>query len=259
MNFLLQTARILGRKIIVLFILFLSFLACVDSDKGAFVPLKVFTNGNLIVTQISENSFVHTSYLQTKDFGNVPCNGLIIRSNNEAIVFDTPTNNNNSKELIVWIKNKLGCKIKAIVPTHFHEDCLGGLKAFHDDGIVSFASSKTVELAIKNDFEVPKNKFFNLVDMKFGTENVIVKYFGEGHTKDNVVAYFPKEKVLFGGCLIKEIGASKGYLGDANVDEWAGTVKDIKEHYNDVKIVVPGHGMYGNQLLLDYTIDLFKK
>jgi hypothetical protein len=40
----------------------------------------------------------------------------------------------------------------------------------------------------------------------------LTKFFGEGHTKDNVVAYFLSEKILFGGCLLKELEASKGYL-----------------------------------------------
>ncbi|MCG8322705.1 MAG: hypothetical protein MI921_24605 [Cytophagales bacterium] len=32
----------------------------------------------------------HKSYLETQDFGEVECNGLIFGSRGEAIVFDTP-------------------------------------------------------------------------------------------------------------------------------------------------------------------------
>jgi hypothetical protein len=85
-----------------------------------------------------------------------------------------------------------------------------------------------------------------------------VCYFGEGHTKDNVVAYYAKDQVLFGGCLIKEQGATKGYLGDANLQAWSGTVSKIKQRLPNVQTVVPGHGAVGNQSLLDYTIQLFK-
>jgi metallo-beta-lactamase class B len=84
------------------------------------------------------------------------------------------------------------------------------------------------------------------------------EYFGEGHTKDNIVSYFPSEKVLFGGCLIKEVNASKGYLGDANISEWSGTVQSVKRKYGNAKIVLPGHGKPGGMELLDYTIELFK-
>ena len=63
---------------------------------------------------------------------------------------------------------------------------------------------------------------------------------------------------MFGGCLVKELKASKGYLGDANLTEWSNTVEKVKNAYPNVAIVVPGHGEYGNQKLLDYTINLFK-
>jgi metallo-beta-lactamase class B len=86
----------------------------------------------------------------------------------------------------------------------------------------------------------------------------MVKYFGEGHTKDNVVGYFPSENILFGGCLIKELKATKGYLGDANIAQWPNTVERIKEQYPNIKIVIPGHGAIGGSELLDYTIKLFQ-
>ncbi|MNY76298.1 Beta-lactamase type II precursor [compost metagenome] len=63
---------------------------------------------------------------------------------------------------------------------------------------------------------------------------------------------------MFGGCLIKEVEASKGYLGDANVKEWSQTVKKIKQRFPDAKIIIPGHGNIGGTELLDYTIKLFK-
>jgi hypothetical protein len=45
---------------------------------------------------------------------------------------------------------------------------------------------------------------------------------------------------LFGGCLLKELDASKGYLGDANVSAWSDTVEKVKKEYPDVKIVIRG-------------------
>ena len=243
---------------LLIFLLSFTILNCTSQKKETFKPKIVYKSDGLIITQIAENSFEHTSFLQTNDFGNVPCNGLIVRNNSETIIFDTPTNDERSEELIKWINEKLHCKIKAIIPTHFHDDCLGGLKAFHENNIASYAHSKTTELAKENRYEIPKNSFENELTLKVGNEIVIAKFFGEGHTKDNVVGYFPAEKVLFGGCLIKEIDATKGYLGDANVTAWSETVQKVKKEYPDVKTVIPGHGDFGNGKLLDYTINLFK-
>ncbi len=226
--------------------------------KSSFKAKEVYKSKDLIITQISENTFEHTSCKQTNDFGNVPCNGLVVRDSGEVIVFDTPTNDKSSEELITWIQETLHCKINAVIPTHFHDDCLGGLNAFHQHGIPSYAHAKTIELATKDHAAVPKNGFSDSLSLRVGDETVVAKFFGEGHTKDNVVGYFPAEKVLFGGCLIKELDAGKGYLGDANVAAWPGTVGQVKKAYPQVKIVVPGHGAFGSKALLDYTITLFK-
>ena len=73
----------------ILFIL--TFLLCENGyaqttpSSKVFKPVEVYQSDNLIVIQVSENAFVHTSYLQTNDFGNVPCNGMIVRNSNEAI------------------------------------------------------------------------------------------------------------------------------------------------------------------------------
>jgi metallo-beta-lactamase class B len=230
---------------------------CSSAKRATVARKEVYKSEHLTVVQIAENSFQHISYLQTNDFGNVPCNGLIVRNNGEVIIFDTPTNDTSAGELIKWVNEALGCKINAIIPTHFHDDCLGGLKTFNQKAIPSYASSKTIEFAKANDFTIPQNGFKDSLVLKVGREQVVIRFFGEGHTKDNVIGYFPSENVMFGGCLIKALAASQGYLGDANVAAWSGTVEQVRAAYPNVKIVVPGHGEPGNQQLLDYTIDLF--
>jgi len=229
-----------------------------NSSLKEFRPAEVYHSDDLIITQISDNAFVHTSYLQTNTFGNVPCNGMIIRNSKEVIVFDTPTNIKSSDELIDFIKKKLHCKIKAIVPTHFHNDCLGGLASFHSEKIPSFGNVKTIELTKANNIVSPQNGFKDSMKLKMGNTHALVNFPGEGHTKDNVIGYFPAENILFGGCLIKELQATKGYLGDANILEWSNTVQKVKQQYPDVKIVIPGHGKIGGIELLDYTIELFR-
>lgn len=226
---------------------------------GAVAQQKLYSSGRLTITTLSENSFVHTSFLQTDDFGKVACNGLIIRSGYEVAIFDTPTDDRSSQELIRWVRDVLKCKIVVLVPTHFHSDCLGGLAAFHAAGIPSFANEKTIELATQNSMSVPQKGFSEKSSLLVGAKEVQLRFFGEGHTRDNVVAYFPAEQVLFGGCLIKELHATKGFLGDANVNAWSETVAKIQAAYPLVNHVVPGHGAAGDAKLLEYTRQLFAK
>jgi metallo-beta-lactamase class B len=233
-------------------------LYCTTQKRNTLTSKAVYKSSDLIINQIAPNAFQHISYKQTNDFGNVPCNGLIVRDRNEVIIFDTPANDKSAEVLIQWITETLHCNINAIIPTHFHDDCLGGLKAFETKQIPSYANFKTITLAKENNLTAPQHGFQDSLVLKVGDTHVIVSFFGEGHTKDNVVGYFPDEDILFGGCLVKTLGASKGFVGDANINEWSNTVGKVKKHYPRVKVVVPGHGDPGNQKLLDYTIELFK-
>ena len=104
---------------------------------------------------------------------------------------------------------------------------------------------------------MPQNRFDGKFEITDGV-HVILEHFGAGHTRDNVVAWLPEEKVLFGGCLVKEIGAGKGNLADADTLAWSGTVRRVIENYPDVRIVVPGHGEPGGEELLEYTVKMFE-
>ena len=141
---------------------------------------------------------------------------------------------------------------------HYHDDNLGGLDEFHKQGIVSYAYNRTIQVAKENNLPVPQHGFEQSIELKVGSKKVNVGFFGEGHTRDNIVGYFSSEDIMFGGCLIKEVGAGKGNLAEANADEWSETVRKVKEAYPKVKKIIPGHGKSGGIELLDYTIHLFE-
>lgn len=218
---------------------------------------SVYSSENLIIQKISDRVFVHISYLQTRNYGRVQCNGMIINSKNEAVVVDTPTNDEASMELITWVETALKSKVVAVVPTHFHQDNLGGLGKFHQYGIRSFAYHKTLVLASEKGEVVPLYSFDKQKIIPVGDCSIMADFFGEGHTCDNIVCYFPAEKVLFGGCLIKEMGAGLGNLEEANPAQWCGTIRKLKEKYPEIALVIPGHGKPGGTILLDYTMELF--
>lgn len=220
---------------------------------------KVYSSETLEINQISPNTFVHVSFLNTQDFGKVGCNGMIVINEGEALVFDTPTNDVTSQELISWLKKEQKVQLRAVLATHFHNDCLGGLKVFQSLGIPSYGSFRTIALAKDAGDLVPENGFENELSLQAGGLLVVSRFLGEGHTRDNVVAYVPSDRVLFGGCLIKELGANEGYLGDANTGAWSETVARVKSTFSEVQTVIPGHGKIGNAELLDYTIRMFKE
>jgi len=214
-----------------------------------------YESETLKIEKINENVFKHISYLDLKNYRKYACNGMVYINGDEAIIFDTPTNNKASSELINWIGKK---NIKAVVVTHFHIDCLGGLQDFHSKGIASFATNKTIRLAEEDNKILPINGFDEIMEFDIGNEVVFAKFFGQGHTKDNIIGFIPSEKTLFGGCLIKQLNASEGNLADANTEDWSRTVEKIKSEFPETENVIPGHGKSGGTELLDYTINQFK-
>lgn len=237
-------------------LLFFIFTSCSKQIQIKQNQSVVYESENLTIIKISEHVYQHISYLQTNDFGKVPCNGMIVIDNGEAAVFDTPADAESSIELIEFLKDQ-NIEIKSVVATHFHDDCVGGLDEFHKADVVSYANRLTIELLKDKGKNIPQNEIDAEFTLKVGSKHVLLNYFGEGHTRDNIVAYFPDEKTLFGGCLLKEMDATKGYLGDANESAWSETVTKLKQKYPEIKTVIPGHGQRGGMELVDYTIELF--
>lgn len=212
----------------------------------------------LVIEQLSPSTWTHWSYLDTESYGKVRSNGMVYIQNGEAIVFDTPANLVATEALINWLENEKKVLIKAVVAGHFHEDCLLGLPLFHQKGISSYGQEQTPALAAGIGFTSPQSIFGQEKILDIGGQQVHLFYPGPGHTVDNIVGYVPSEKALFGGCLVKSIGAGKGNLADANIEKWSSSVKAVQDHFPEVKYIVPGHGRSGDATLLDFTINLFK-
>ena len=116
-------------------------LSCANENNSS----KKYETESLKIESLTNNVFVHTSYLLTQDYGNVGCNGMIYIHDNEALIFDTPTTDSVSLELINWIENELNAKVIGVLATHFHNDCLGGLKSFNEKGVKTYGNNSTIE------------------------------------------------------------------------------------------------------------------
>ncbi|MFY0688240.1 MAG: subclass B1 metallo-beta-lactamase [Cyclobacteriaceae bacterium] len=225
---------------------------------AAFAQDPIVISDELELIPISEGVYIHESYLQTDEWGKVGCNGLLYISDGEVAIMDTPTSKAGTTDLIKWIKEN-NLTIKAVIPNHFHADCVEGLAQFHDIGAPSYGYELTSDLAKANGATAPKELFEKSLTLNIGSKTIIATYFGPGHTHDNIAVWMPEEKIIFGGCLVKKMNAGEGNLADANVTIWPSTIEKIKSAYPEAAIVVPGHGKHGGVELLDYTIELFSK
>ncbi|MFT6808343.1 MAG: metallo-beta-lactamase class B [Saprospiraceae bacterium] len=252
---MLSYLLIMNRKLAILIGALLMPLLSGCENKSISI---VYNSDLLRITKVTDDVYIHTSYLATQNYGKVACNGMIVINGGQAIVCDTPTDNPATMELLEWISTDAFARIIAVVVTHFHVDCLGGLSSFHDIGIPSFANEHTRKLAREKGEVVPVNGFNDILELPVGDALLINAFHGAGHSMDNIVCYYEAEHVLFGGCLIKARGAGKGNLNDADVSKWSTTVENVKRTYPIVKVVIPGHGSLGGVDLLDYTIELFE-
>lgn len=85
-------------------------------------------------------------------------------------------------------------------------------------------------------------------------------YPGEGHTADNIIIWFEKEKVLYGGCLIKgATDESLGYLGDANVKEYATTLRNVQKKCRNPRYIIVAHSDWSNLNSLKHSLQMAKK
>jgi metallo-beta-lactamase class B len=216
----------------------------------------VFISQDLYLVPLTPNSYVHVSTLPTQDYGKVACNGLLYQVGQQVILADTPATLASTEALLTWL-DKQNLELKGVLVNHYHNDCLAGLPAIHSRGINSYSHLKTPALALQENYEAPRITFSDSLVIHIGEQKVVAAFLGAGHSPDNSVVYLPQDKLLFGGCLVKSVDASKGYLGAADVLHWSKTVQHVKDRFNP-QIVIPGHGQAGGTELLDYTIELFK-
>jgi len=126
-------------------------------------------------------------------------------------------------------------------------------------GVESVAYVETLQICKSHNLPLPQKTFADAIAINFQGETVICRYFGAGHTIDNILVYFPASQILFGGCLIKSMGSKGlGNTKEADIEDWDKTVLKVKTAYPSIKLVIPGHGTFGDIGLLEHTITLVK-
>jgi metallo-beta-lactamase class B len=216
-------------------------------------------NSKLKISPLTGDFYVYTTY-NTYEDSQVPANGMYLVTNKGVAMFDTPWDTTQFQPLLDSIKVKHKKNVILCFATHWHSDKTAGLEYYKKLGIKTYTTLLTDELSKKNDkkraeFLMKNDTVFNVGQYSFETY-----YPGEGHTADNIIIWFEKEKILYGGCLIKGADAENlGYLGDANVTEYANTLKKVKSKCRKPKFIIIAHSDWKNTNSLKHSIKLAKK
>lgn len=219
------------------------------------VPVLAQDTKPLEIREIAEGVYLHTSFKYVDGYGLVDSNGLIVLDNNQAYIIDTPWSEEDTKLLLSWITDR-GDDLMASISTHSHEDRTAGIQFLNSKSVPTYTSELTYELLASEGKPLPTH-FFKGNEFILGNGLIKLYYPGAGHTEDNIVAWLPRTKILFAGCLVRgHEWESLGNVTDASINSWADSIRNIKFKQYPIQMVIPGHGKLGSSDILEHTIDL---
>ncbi|OOQ59400.1 subclass B1 metallo-beta-lactamase [Mucilaginibacter pedocola] len=213
------------------------------------------------ITPLVKNYYVVTSHgYPDKDSDPYPSNSLMAVTDAGVILIDTPWGEGQTQQLIDSVAKNFGKKIVLCIATHFHDDKVIGFDVLKKAGTKTYASTLTYKLAKKEKNKLPEFTFARDTSFTVGGITLKTYYPGEGHTKDNIVVWFPNDLVLVGGCLVKSLDTdSEGFVGDANIKNWPLAIENVIKYYGHAKYIIPGHlGWQGGVEQLSHTMDVVK-
>lgn len=153
-----------------------------------------------------------------------------------------------------------------IIPDHDPEYA-GGIAYWKRIG-AKVVATETTERALKTEWpkatefarkhfptypNVPLELPTNIYQKDFDLENGDIRafYLGPSHNADDIFVYFPKEKVLYAGSILKE---QLGNLASANLTEYPRTLDKLQELHLKIDNVISGHWspVHGPELIDQY-------
>jgi metallo-beta-lactamase class B len=226
---------------------------------GEDVGIRELSLGeDLQVRELAEGVWQHVCRV-TSDGVTFSCNGMVVQGRDEALVVDTPWNNDQTERLLDWVAQALA-PVRHVIVTHSHPDNMGGIDAVHARGIATYGLELTAEYAKKDGHAPPTQRFSERLDLVLGGVPVEASFLGAGHTRDNIVVWLPGQRILFGGCLVKSADAQNlGFTGEADLDAWPETLERVKQRFGEARLILPGHGAPGGQELIENTLRLLRE
>jgi metallo-beta-lactamase class B len=212
----------------------------------------------LKITPLTSDFYVYTTY-NTYENSRVPANGMYLVTSNGVVLFDTPWDTTQFQPLLDSIQLKHNKPVTHCFATHWHSDKTAGLQYYRQQGIKTYTTTLTDAFSKKNDkkraeFLIEKDTVFTIGQYSFETY-----YPGPGHTIDNIVIWFKKEKILYGGCLIKGADdATLGYLGDADTTAYATTLQNVQKKCPKPAFIIIAHSNWNNLNSLKHSLEMAK-
>nr|WP_199562674.1 BlaB/IND/MUS family subclass B1 metallo-beta-lactamase [Pedobacter chinensis] len=209
----------------------------------SFYQFASAQNPKLKIKHLTGNLYVYTSYNDYK--GTLTdANAMYLVTSKGVVVIDAPWDPTQFQPFLDSIQAKHHQKVVLAIATHSHADRAGGIAFFRSKGIKTYTSKLTDEILKENNEPRAEFIFANDTTFNVGQYQIKTYYAGQGHTKDNIAIWFTRDKVLFGGCLVKSTEAKDlGFTGEANVLEWPNAISKLKEKFPQTHYVMSLQGI----------------
>lgn len=236
-----------------------ALLAGCAGAPPAAAPRVHQLSADLRVEELRPGLWLHTSWSVIEGGTRVASNGLIVEDGDSLVLVDTAWGEEETELLLAWADTALAVPLRGAVVTHWHDDRTVGIGALRRRGVPVWGHPLTARLVAAQGEPAPDPLAALAAPgsaVRLG--GVEVFHPGPGHTLDNVLVWIPGAGALFGGCAVREGGAtSLGNVADADLAEWPRSMDRALARYGGASLVVPGHGRPGGVELLEGTRALF--
>lgn len=213
----------------------------------------------LDIRQLYANFYVYTTYkpIQGRAF---PSNSMYVLGDSGVVMIDTPWDSTQTQPLLDSIESRHHQKVIACIVTHAHDDRTAGLGLLKRKGIRTYSTLQSQQLGLAKGEQTAAFTFDAGACFYFGNIELHTFYPGEGHTADNIVVWFPHERILYGGCFVKSVeSGGLGNIADANLQAWPQSIQKVMKQYPRIRFIIPGHQGWHSRKALRHTLKLLKR
>lgn len=212
----------------------------------------------LKIEHLAGNAYVYTTYnlFGTQFF---PSNSMYVVTQQGVVMIDTPWDTTQFQPLLDSIEARHHAKVVLSISTHSHDDRTAGVDFLKSKGVRTYCSKMTFDLCRQKHEKQPQFYFTKDTTFVLGEYTFETFYPGEAHTKDNIVVWIAKDKILYGGCLAKSTQATDlGNISEANLKDWPLTIKKVQRKFPDPSYIITGHQSWNDINSLNHTLQLLK-
>lgn len=214
---------------------------------------------NVYVAEIAPGLWAHSTVSQIEGNLLYPANGMLLESGDHSILVDTGWEPEQTKVLLDWARRELKHPVTRAIVTHSHSDRTAGVALLESEEVEVIALALTGDILRAKHLPGPTHLIAFPTTPLRDADGFELFYPGAGHTRDNLVVFFPREQIVFGGCFIKSANNRVlGNIEDADLAAWPGSARRLREQYPDAKFVVPGHGPIAGDTI-ERTLQLLRE